>query len=307
MARPTWKGQISFGLVTVPVQMYTAVRSQDLTFRQINASTHARVRHKRVDADTGEEVPTHDIQKGYEIAKDSYVVVDPAELDRLAPKASGTIDIRDFVPTQQIDPIYYDKPYYLVPDGDLAARPYELLSRAMEGRAQSAIATFVMRTKEYLAAIRASDGRLVLSTMHYADEVVDATSLGFTKTPADVDDRDLDMAEQLIEKFLTDFEPTSYRDQHRERVREFLESKMAGEQVHIPADDRADAEVIDLRAALERSLQRGAQSAGTANYDAMTKDELYDIAKERDLPGRSDMKKAELIEALLASDTSAAA
>jgi DNA end-binding protein Ku len=126
MARPTWKGQISFGLVTVPVLMYTAVRSQDLTFRQINASTHARVRHKRVDADTGEEVQSHQILKGYEIARDSYVVVDPSELDRLAPKASGTIAIRDFVPTQQIDPIYYDTPYYLVPDGDMAVRPYGL-------------------------------------------------------------------------------------------------------------------------------------------------------------------------------------
>jgi DNA end-binding protein Ku len=177
----------------------------------------------------------------------------------------------------------------------------------MGGRDPSAIATFVMRTKEYLAAIRASDGVLVLSTMHHADEVVAMSSLGFPEAGTDVDDRELEMAEQLIETFLTDFDPASYHDQHRERVREFLESKMAGERVHIPSDDRADAEVIDLRAALERSLERGTRPSGSTHYDAMTKDELYGIAKERDLPGRSDMKKAELIQALSSSDTSAAA
>jgi DNA end-binding protein Ku len=316
VARATWKGAISFGLVTVPVQLFTAVRPQDLRFRQLHAETKAPVKQKRVDAETGEEVPYDDIVKGYEVPGGGYVVVDPAELAELDPQASRLVDIRDFVEQSDIDPVYYDRPYYLAPDGEAAAKPYRLLTEAMERSGKVAIASFVMRSKEHLAAIRARDGLLVLSTMHHADEVADPAELDVAGALEDVEvrDREVAMAQQLIESLLTDFDPNCYPDEHRARVQAYLEAKAEGQQVELPAADQDAGNVVDLVAALEQSLERakggegrGRRSARTDDYASMSKRELYELAQDRDLPGRSGLSKDELVEALRAADAEAGA
>jgi DNA end-binding protein Ku len=324
MARATWSGAISFGLVSVPVKLFTAVRKQDVRFRQLHAETHNRVRRRKVDAQTGEEVDTSDIVKGYETDDGRYVVVDPDELAELDPEASRTIEIHDFVDLDDIDPIYYDRPYYLGPDGEQARKPYELLVTAMERSSKVAIGTFVMRTKEHLGAIRAKDGLLVLSTMNYADEVVDPGEVeGADREEIEVTDRELEMAGRLIDSLTTDFDPAAYRDRHRERVLEFIERKAAGEEIAVPAAEEEAGEVVDLMAALEASLERGSRGGGDgddagshqageeASADgppagdslaAMTRDELYELAQERDVPGRSSMTKDELVAALSEAD-----
>lgn len=341
MARPTWRGAISFGLVSVPVQLFTAVRSHDVRFRQLHRDTKRPVRQKRVDPDSGEEVAYDDIVKGYEAGEGRFVVVEPDELAELDPKASRLIDIQDYVDQSEIDPIHYDRAYYLVPDGETAAKPYKLLAQAMEHAGKVAIAQFVMRGRSYLAALRARNGMLVLSTMHYSDEVADPADLApeaLELEGVEVRDRELVMAEQLIESMTTEFDPDAYRDVHHERVMEYLEAKAAGEQFELPAADREGGEVIDLMAALERSLDRArgvgdsgageaaagddeapsAAAAGDADdrprgggtspdYGSMTRSELYDLAQARDLPGRSGMSKAELVDALQTSDASVGA
>jgi DNA end-binding protein Ku len=318
VARATWSGAISFGLVSVPVQLFTAVRPQNLRFRQLNAQTKAPVKQKRVDAETGEEVAYDDIVKGYEVPSGGYVVIDPSELAELDPDASRLVDIRDFVDQRDIDPVYYDRPYYLAPDGEAAAKPYRLLTEAMERTGKVAIASFVMRGKEHLAAIRARDGLLVLSTMHHADEVADPAELDVHDRleGVAVRDREVAMAEQLIESLVTEFDPNCYPDEHRARVQAYLEAKAEGQDVELPTSDRAGGEVVDLVAALERSLDRARGGAGgTATgggaggdgYEEMTKTELYELAQQRDLPGRSGLSKDELVAALRAADTEAGA
>lgn len=312
MPRPTWKGHVSFGLVNVPVRMYTAVRSHDVRFRQVHAATRARVRHQRVDAETGEEVPPEEVVKGYELGDGQYLVVDPDELARLDPEKSRTIEIHDFVDVGDIDPVYFDRPYYLAPDGEAATRPYRLLTEAMQRSGRAAIATFVMRTRQYLAAIRARDDVLVLSTMNFADEVVDPADLDVPELDqVEVADREVEMAEQLIDHLFTEFDPERYHDDHQERIREFLESKASGEEVHLPAPREDRGEVVDLMAALEQSL-RGQSDGAPARRDdedleEMTRDELYELAQQQDVPGRSSMSKAELVEVLRPDDAGAEA
>lgn len=306
MARATWSGSISFGLVNVPVKLFTAVRSHTLRFRQLNRDTNNRVRHRKVDAETGEEVDSEDIVKGWELGDGRYVLVEPDELDALDPEASRTIDIADFVDLTEIDPVYFDRPYYLAPDGQAAAKPYRLLVEAMGSAGRVALARFVMRGNEHLAAVRAKDGMLVLETMHYADEVVDPDEID---EPFDADvevtDREVEMAEQLIEQLTTSFDPEAYEDRHRERVLEFLEDKAAGREVTVEAPAEPDSGVIDLMSALEESLAGRGQPAD-ADYASMTKDELYDLARDREVPGRSEMSKDELVAALRDRDEQAA-
>lgn len=306
MARAVWSGYVSFGLVNVPVKLYTAVRGHDIHFRQLNEETLNRVRRKRVDEMTGEEVAYDEIVKGYEVDKDEYVVVDPDELEKLDPETSRMIDLKDFVDLAEIDPVYYDRPYYLAPADDAARRPYQLLVDAMERSARVAIAKFVMRTKEYLAAIRPEDGVLVLSTMNYADEIVpveDVEDLNFPRV--EVNEREVAMAEQLIDVLVADFVPERYRDEYQQRVLKFLERKAAGQETMVAPSRPEPAQVVDLMAALEASLRgrpRRAAPDSRQRYQEMRKDELYELARQRSLPGRSQMNKEELIEALAESD-----
>ncbi len=260
MPRPIWSGAVSFGLVNVPVKLTTAQSPKDVRFNQLDSKDGTRISTKRVRPDTGEEVPYERLVKGYEISPNRYVVIEPSELDGLDPVASRTIDIEEFVSLSEIDPLYFEKGYYLLPDKG-AEKAYALLSRAMEATGRVAIARFVMRTKQYLAAIRAKDGALVLSTMLYADEV---TTTGQLDLP-DLEkvapsDREVKMAEQLIESLSTDFDPARYKDEHREKVLALIEAKSEGQEVVTSTTAEEPTKVVDLMAALEASLAAAKQS-----------------------------------------------
>jgi len=250
-----WSGAISFGLVSIPIKLFSAVSRKTVRFNQLDVETNSRVRQKRVNG-AGEEVPYDRIVKGFEITKDSYVVISDDELANLAPKASRMIDISDFVDESEIDPVFYDSAYYLVPD-ELARKSYVLLAEAMEQANRVAIASFVMRTKQYLAAIRPVEGVLMMSTMVYPDEVVAPGEIpGFDQLgEIDTTEAELAMAGQLIDSLATDFEPERYEDSYRRQVLDLIEAKAGGETQTIEALPAAeDAGIIDLLAALEASV-----------------------------------------------------
>jgi len=254
MPRAIWSGSISFGLVNVPVKLFTAVQPKDVRFNQLEAGTGARIKQKRVSAQTGEEVAFDNIVKGYEIAPDRYVVITPEELESLDAKATHSIDIEDFVDLDQIDPIFFERPYYLVPEAG-GTKAYALLRDAMRDSGKVGIARLVLRTKQYLAAIRPLGDALVLETLLYGDEVVDQESLELPGDDVEASDRELKIARQLIESLTDDFDPEKYRDEYRERVLELIERKAEGQEVVLQeAAAEETAEVVDLMAALEASL-----------------------------------------------------
>jgi DNA end-binding protein Ku len=260
MPRAIWSGSISFGLVNIPVKLYSAVSRKTVHFNQLDSRTGSRVKQKRVDAETGEEVPYDQIVKGYELASGAYVTVTDDELAALDPKAVRTIDIEEFVDLSSIDPMFYDAAYYLVPDK--SSKPYALLARAMEEEGKVGIANFVMRTKQYLAAVRPQDGRLVLSTMVYADEVNDPASIPDLADIGDIEvsDRELTMATQLIESLSADFEPERFHDTYRESVLDLIEQKASGAEVVVAPAAAEPERVVDLMAALEASVAAAKES-----------------------------------------------
>ncbi|MEA2379418.1 MAG: end-binding protein Ku [Thermoleophilaceae bacterium] len=262
MARAIWSGAISFGLVNIPVKLFSAVSKKTVRFHQIDAESGGRVRQKRVGPD-GEEIPYEQIVKGYEIGPDRYVTITPEELDGLEPQKTRTIDIEDFVDQEDIDPIFYDHPYYLAPDTG-AAKAYRLLVDAMEDAGKVAIARVVIRSKENLVAIRPREGLLAMETMLFADEVVPTDSLDELTTDADVktSERELNMARQLIDSLSSDFEPEKYRDEYRERVLDLIERKAQGETIVIEEPASEPDKVPDLMAALEASIA-GAKGQST--------------------------------------------
>ena len=254
MPRSIWSGAISFGLVNVPVKLYSAVSRKAVRFHQLHDETGVRIQQKRVDPTTGEEVSYDHLVKGYEISPDRYVVITPEELESLDPEKTRTIDILDFVDLEQIDPIYYDHPYYLVP-GAGAEKAFNLLREAMEQAGKVAIAKVVIRSKESLVAIRPSDKLMTMSTMLFHDEVVPGDSLDDAPEKAPkTTKRELEMAQQLIDSLATDFEPQRYRDEYRERVMEMIERKAQGEEIAIQPAPEEPAKVPDLMAALEASI-----------------------------------------------------
>jgi DNA end-binding protein Ku len=259
MPRSIWSGAISFGLVNVPIKLYSAVSKKTVRFHQLHAETGSRIQQRRVDPSTGEEVAYEDIVKGYEIGKDRYVVVTPDELEALDPEKTRSIDIEDFVDESEIDPIYYDHPYYLAPDRG-AEKAYRLLLDAMKQAGKVAIARVVIRNKEQLVAIRPSGEVLTMSTMNFADEVVPADKIDEIGAESDegkakTTKRELDMAQQLIDSLTSEFDPSKYRDTYRERVLDLIERKAAGEEIAAPPEAPEPAPVPDLMAALEASLQ----------------------------------------------------
>jgi DNA end-binding protein Ku len=270
MARAIWSGAISFGLVNIPVKLFSAVSKKTVRFHQIDAESGGRVRQKRVGPD-GEEIPYEQIIKGYEIGPDRYVTLTPEELDSLSPEKTRTIDIEDFVDQEEIDPIFYDHPYYLAPDTG-AAKAYQLLVDAMEDAGKVAIARVVIRSKENLVAIRPRDGVLAMETMLFADEVVPTDSLDemTTDTAVKTSDRELTMARQLIDSLSSDFEPEKYHDEYRERVLDLIERKAQGETIVIEEPTKEPEQVPDLMAALEASIA-GAKGQSKAKPKAAPK------------------------------------
>jgi DNA end-binding protein Ku len=260
MPRPVWNGTISFGLVAIPIKLYHGVSKKSVSFNQLDDRTMSRIKLKKVSADTGDEVPDEHIIKGYEITKGRYVVVDPDELEPFIPSANRAIELEEFVDLDQIDPVYFDTPYILAPDA--TPKPYVLLARAMEAAGKVAIGRFVMRNKQYVAAIRAIDGTLVMSTMVFADEVVDKRNIDELGTleSVDVSDKEVLMAEALVESLSAEFEPAKYRDEYREQVLDLIRRKADGEEFEAPAAAAAPAKVVDLMAALEASVKAAKQA-----------------------------------------------
>jgi DNA end-binding protein Ku len=257
MARAIWSGSISFGLLNVPVKLYSAVARRGISLREIRESDSARIRHRRVAEGTDEEVPYDEIIKAFEISKDRYVPLSKDEMASLDPKKTRAIEVQDFVDLDEIDPIYFDSPYYLGP-AEGAERAYSLLAQAMEASGKVAIARFVFRNKEHLAAIRPGDGVLTLTTMRFADEVVPPSELDdvLPSEKPKVPKREVQMAEQLIDSLTSSFDPSAYRDEYREELLAMIERKAAGEQVVVApeGEEREPTKAPDLMAALEESI-----------------------------------------------------
>jgi DNA end-binding protein Ku len=269
MPRSIWTGAISFGLVNVPVKLYSAVSKKTVRFHQLHEKDGVRIQQKRFCPADGEEVPYESIVKGYEITPDQYVIIEPGELEAIEPRKTKTIDIEDFVDQEDIDPIYYDHPYYLMP-GTGAAKPYKLLVDAMEDAQKVGIARVVIRQKEQLVALRPANGVLAMSTMNFADEVVDTDK--FDDKPDDVEtsDRELDMAKQLIDSLSSEWEPEKYHDTYRERVLELIEQKAEGKEIAVQPVEEPQP-VPDLMAALEASVKAARQDTKPKNGGAKAK------------------------------------
>ena len=284
MPRPIWSGTITFGLVTVPVKIVTATRSQDVRFNQLEEGTGSRIRYRKVSEGSGEEVPNERIVKGYEISPGQYVVVGEDEMAAFAPKANRMIEIEDFVDLHQIDPIFFDSPYYLTPDRG-AGKPYRLLLDAMAGLEKVAVGRFVLRGKEHLVAIRPLGDALCIETMRYVDEIVPIEDLeGLPEGDVEPTKKELDMAHQLIEALSADFDPSKYHDEYREQLRALIEKKAAGEEIVAEPLVEEPAKVVDLMAALEQSLARagkgGASAAPAKARKAATKKPTKKTAKK---------------------------
>ena len=272
MPNAIWTGSISFGLVTVPVRLVSATRSRDVRFHQLEEGTGARIRYRRVSEATGEEVPNERIVKGYEIEPGRYVVVEADELATLAPKSSREIGIEDFVDLEEIDPVFFEQPYYLLPDKD-SSKAYRLLTQVMEEEGKVAIGRFVLRSKEALVAIRPVDGMLCLETMRYSDEVLEpAIDRTLDERGSEPSEREMAMARQLVETLAAPFDPEKYRDEYRDELLGLIDRKAAGEEVVTGIEPPEEGKVLDLMAALEASLARGSdESESTSPESALSK------------------------------------
>src|SRR3954468_2585789 len=230
-ARPIWSGSISFGLVTIPVRLFTAVREKRLHFRTLHDQDKVQLKKKMYCPAVAKGAHTEHTVKGYEIEKDRFVVIRQDELEAAAPKSSKAIEIQDFVELDEIDPLFFDRPYYVAPKPE-GAKPYKLLLEAMLKTGKVGIAKVVMWNKEYLAALRPLEGALVMETMHFNDEVVPSERVAGLEVKAKVDDRELKMAVQLIDSLTTGFKPEKYKDEYREELMAIIERKAAGEEIH---------------------------------------------------------------------------
>ncbi len=281
-----WTGAISFGMVTVPVKLYSAINRKTVRFHQLNGKSGVRISQKRVDPQSGQEVPYEDIVKGYEIAPDRYVVIEPGELETLQPKKTRTIEIEDFVELSEIDPVFYDHPYYLAP-GPGGAKPYRLLLEAMRETGKVAIARVVIRSKENLVAIRPMGDVLGMATMIFADEILPADRIDEIAEAQDVKTtkRELDIAKQLVGSLAGKFDPDRYTDSYREEVLALIERKAEGKEIAVqPEPEELAAPAPDLMGALKASLE--AVRAREGKDDAAAK------PRKRKAPAKTAKKAA---------------
>jgi DNA end-binding protein Ku len=281
MARAIWSGVISFGLVTIPVRLVSAVRHKEVHFRQLHKPDGGRIQYRRFCEKEDREVSFQDIVKGYEIARDEYVVITDEEIERLAPERTRRIDLDRFVDLGEIDPIYYDATYYLAPD-EQGERPYRLLQEAMSQSRRVAIGKFVMRDKEHVVAIRPLDGALALQTLFYTDEVVETEKVVGVVKPADLDPRELRMAQSLIESLEDSFQPEQYHDEFREKVQQLAEQKAKGKEVVFAEEPARPAPVVDLMEALQASVEQArSRHAASGGGEAPTTRQGKPRARER--------------------------
>jgi DNA end-binding protein Ku len=326
VARAIWTGSLSFGLVNIPVGLYSATEDKTVHFHQFQRGTSSRIRYRRVNEDTGKEVDYDDIVKGADIGNGDYVLLTPEELEEVEPGRSRNIEIIDFVEAEEIDPIYFQKTYYVAPQNDGAKRAYALLTKAMDKSDRVGIATFVMRSKQYLTAIRPQSNVLTLETMFFADEVRDPRKeIGQIPDQRSVGKKDLDTAVSLIKSMTTRWEPDNYRDSYRDRVSQLIHAKARDEEVvseDVPQDEE---KVVDLMEALQASVERArghkAGNSGQArklttrkggskgqqeespqlsrqDLAELSRSELNQIAQDLDISGRSKMRRSELAAAI---------
>jgi DNA end-binding protein Ku len=257
--RPVWSGNVSFGLVSVAVKAFSAVHDHSVHFNQLQKRTGARIKYEKVSAKSGKPVPKEDIERGFELAKGKYVVVDLDELEALRPRSTKSVDITDFVALDAVDPIYYEHTYWLAPEGEAATRAYRLLQAAMEKAGRVAIGTVVMRNKQYLAAIRPLDGALAMSTMRFADEIVAQKKIdGIPSSRSKPVAKELALASQIIESLASDWDPARYHDTYTEELKDLIPRKAKGEKLTVEDDDEEPSgKVVDLMAALQASLESG--------------------------------------------------
>jgi DNA end-binding protein Ku len=296
--RALWSGTISFGLVTVPVRLYSAIQDHTLHFHFVHAKDNSRIGYEKICKEEGRPVPDSEIVRAFEYEKGEYVYLSDEDFDAAKVEGFKTIEIRDFVPWEQVDPILFRHSYYVGAD-EGGEKVYALLRRAMEESGLAAIAKFVMRDRQHLGCLRVRDGVLTLEQMYFADEVRAADDL--RPAEVEVDDRELAMAQQLIANFEGEFQPEKYRDTYRDTLCEIIKAKREGEEVHVAEHAEPEAPT-DLMAALRASIAaaEGRRSAPAENggLDDLSKGELYERAKEADIPGRSQMSREELLDAL---------
>ncbi|SFJ90338.1 Ku protein [Amycolatopsis sacchari] len=310
MARAIWSGAINFGLVTVPVELYSATEDHTVHFRQFERGTSDRIRYRRVNERTGKEVDFGDIVKGYDLGDGEYVLVEQEELDEIAPGRSRSIDIEAFVDLDDIDPIFFQKSYWLAPSKEEFGRAYGLLLQAMDRTNKAGIARFVMRGKEQIAAIRAgADGVLILDTLLFAEDLRDpAKELRKLPSKTEARGRELDMAVSLIDSMTEDWQPEDYHDTYTERVHKLIDDKKAGRKVSVEAPPAEPTKVVDLFEALSRSVESRKGGGGrkksssrkpkAPDLSGLSKAELDKMARELDVKGRSKMSRSELEKAV---------
>jgi DNA end-binding protein Ku len=262
MARPIWTGSISFGMVAIPIRLVPAVRKKSISFNQLDDRNMARIRYRKVNEETEEEVPSEHIVKGYDLGGSNYVLLTDDDLAPLSPKKSKEIDLETFVPVADVDPMMFDSSYLILPDKN--AKPYALLAEAMADSGRVGIGRFVMRQKEYLAAIRSDGSRLTLSTLVFPDELVAPDSLEeFEQLEGiEVSDKELKMAKGLVDALSDDFDPAQYTDEYRAAVEKIIEDKAAGRELVFEEAPAPKGTVIDLAAALEASLKEARDAKG---------------------------------------------
>ncbi|HVK21727.1 MAG TPA: Ku protein [Actinokineospora sp.] len=307
MARPIWNGAINFGLVTVPVELYGATEDHTISFRQFERGTADRIRYKRVNERTGKEVAYSDIVKGAEIGGGDYVIIEPEELDAIAPGRSRTIDISTFVDLDDIDPIHYQKTYWLAPAKEEYGRAYSLLLQAMRKSNRAGVATFVMRGKEYLTVVRAGEELLILTTMLFAEDLRDpAKELKSMPEIAPARGKELDMAISLIESMSEEWKPDDYHDTYTQRVEQLIEDKKEGREVVTEEAPSEPTKVVDLFEALSKSVEsrkkrREESPEPETDLASLSKAELDKLARDLDVKGRSKMNRDELETAVKAA------
>ncbi|HEY5023707.1 MAG TPA: Ku protein [Acidimicrobiales bacterium] len=329
MPRAIWTGSLSFGLVNVPVGLFSATDDKAIHFNQFQAGTSDRIRQKRVNERTGDEVEYADVVKGYDLGGGEYVIVTPEELESVEPGRSRTIEITDFVDLDVIDPIYFKSTYYLGPQGDQAVRPYALLREAMAEANKVAVASLVLRTKEHLVTIRPTQSVLALETMYFADEIRDPlTEIPSVPSEVEFSGRELSTAKLLIESMASAWDPGIYEDEYRKRVEGLIDEKRQGKVIVTERPETQPTKVVDLMEALQASVEaarshrpgahiadpglpgksrakrppKGAEEPPSPQVSGLSKSELQSRATALGIPGRSKMTRDEL-EAAVAGAT----
>ena len=314
MARPVWSGALSLGLVTVPVELYPAVADHTIHFHQFERGTSDRIRNRRVNERTGDEVTQDEIIKGYDVGGGDHVLVEPDELDEIAPERSRRIDIEQFVELDEIDPWFFDKTYWLKPAKEDFAKAYGLLLQAMDRSEKAGVAKFVLRGKEYLAAVRAGEDVMVLNTLHFvADLRKPKDVMGKLPELPKPRPKELDMALALVDEMTAPWKPEDYRDEYSKRVEELIKAKEAGKEIAHEEEPEPSADVVDLFEALSRSVKNRKsggnkpekepkkKAAKKPELTELSKADLDKLAREQGVKGRSKMTRAELEKALKAS------